>query len=115
MSYSTQYFSHVVVLPKRGPNLERIIICKLSFKTSEEDYIDIERCILTAVSTAILMYVKDYNSVCQVLVDFKGVKISHLQKLNLNNIHKLYNMYEVGRQKILRAVIYQHVLECIQV
>jgi hypothetical protein len=90
----SQEIGHVVVLPKRGPNLERIIICKLSFKTSEEDYIDIERCILTAVSTAILMYVKDYNSVCQVLVDFKGVKISHLQKLNLNNIHKLYNMYE---------------------
>jgi hypothetical protein len=92
MPYSTQCFSHVVVLPKRGPNLERIIICKLS---SEEDYVDIERCILTAVSSAILMYVKDYNSVCHLLVDFKGVKISHLQKLNLNNIHKLYNMYEV--------------------
>jgi hypothetical protein len=91
----------VVVSPKFTSNYERIVVLKLSPKNLATKKFDINQMILVVVTTALIMYNNDYLPSIRFVLDFEGISVFDVFKVNIRDMFKLVYITE----KMLRIRI----------
>jgi hypothetical protein len=94
-------FRVVVVSPKFTSNYERIVVLKLSPKNLATKKFDINQMILVVVTTAMIMYNNDYLPSIRFVLDFEGISVFDVFKVNIRDMFKLVYITEVSLFTIL--------------
>jgi hypothetical protein len=89
-----KFYRVSLAVPGWTPSWERVFILGLNPERLDT-VLDFHRCVCLAVATLTILFNHDYVPSLRVILDFEAWTMSHILQVNINDLFKLMEIYQV--------------------